>query len=62
MTSHPITKDATGNPIYELDMVEYMGKWYVVHKFKGDYILKNDEKRLFLFALPQDEIYLVEHF
>ena len=25
-------------------------------------ILKNDEKRLFLFALPQEEIFLVEHF
>ena len=37
MTFHEIKLDATGNPLYELDMVEFNGKWYTdVRPFRFD--------------------------
>lgn len=62
MTYHEVVLDATGNPIHELDMVEFDGKWYVVKKLKGDYWLVNDEKEILLGRVPTNELYLVEHF
>ena len=62
MTFHEVTVDATGNPLYELDMVEYDAKWYIIQKHKGDYWLVNDEERILLIRVPTDELFLVEHF
>lgn len=62
MTFHKVTNDATGNPIYELDMVEFDGEWYVVKKFKGDYILENDSRKIALGRVDSRELFLVEHF
>ena len=62
MTFHKITVDATGNPLYELDLVEYDAKWYTIKKSKGDFWLMNDEEKILLVRVPTDELFLVEHF
>ena len=62
MTFHEITLDATGNPLYELDLVEYYGKWYTIKKSKGDYWLVNDEEKTLLARVHTNELFLVEHF
>lgn len=62
MTFHEIALDATGNPLYELDMVEFSDKWYTIKKMKGDYWLVNDEDKVLLARIPNDELFLLEHF
>ena len=62
MTFHKIALDATGNPLYELDMVEFDNKWYTIKKLKGDYWLTNDEEKVLLARIPKEELFLLEHF
>ena len=62
MTFHEVALDAIGNPLYELDMVEFDGKWYTISKHKGDYWLVNDESKILLVRVPREELFLVEHF
>ncbi len=62
MTFHEVKLDANGNPLYELDMVEFNGKWYTIEKHKGDYLLVNDETQIQLMRVPSSALFLVEHF
>lgn len=62
MTFHEVYMDATGNPLYELDMVEFDNKWYTIKKLKGDYWLVNDEGKVLLARVPKEELFLLEHF
>ena len=62
MTFHEVKLDANGNPLYELDMVEFEGKWYVIEKRKGDYVLVNDDTQIQLMRVPSSALFLVEHF
>ena len=62
MTFHEVALDATGNPLYEHDMVEFDGLWYRIAKSKGDYWLVNDVSKILLVRVPREELFLVEHF
>lgn len=62
MAFNVVIHDATGNPIYEHDMVEYEGKWYEVKKFKKDYILVNDSTKIHVGRIDTNFLFLVEHF